>query len=320
MVSRRNSADINQDEELRLLRAHGLSPAALLARGTEAHVYATGTDRVLKVYAGVDQADTLRTLQDFYSRLRLNGVGFALPVIHDITPGQDLLAVTEQRIAGSPISERPEHGHDADLQAAYLDAVVGLGQARVEPAYDRVLLLAGQQQPGHQASDWHGFLRDMIRHQQQSLGLTLELDWPGAAAGVARLLALFSGRYVGRVGVIHGDLFPGNVLVDDNGTVTGIIDFGTFTMFGDPLYDLATACAYYNMYDSDQAHVRAKLLNQAAARVGDQARSRLQAYVLVAALLSCDLYPDPQVLIRQTGHWKWALSILNDPASWELLS
>ncbi|MCW2916398.1 MAG: aminoglycoside phosphotransferase family protein [Actinomycetia bacterium] len=41
--------------------------------------------------------------------------------------------------------------------------------------------------------------------------------------------------------MIHGDLYPGNILMRDRAAVSGVIDFGTFTMIGDPLYDVAAA-------------------------------------------------------------------------------
>jgi len=40
-------------------------------------------------------------------------------------------------------------------------------------------------------------------------------------------------------GVLHGDLHPANILVDD-GQVSGVIDFGDITA-GDPATDLAVA-------------------------------------------------------------------------------
>jgi fructosamine-3-kinase len=46
------------------------------------------------------------------------------------------------------------------------------------------------------------------------------------------------------VGLVHGDLFPGNVMVDDDLRVTGVIDFGFSTVIGDPRLDLVAASAF----------------------------------------------------------------------------
>ncbi len=40
---------------------------------------------------------------------------------------------------------------------------------------------------------------------------------------------------------MHGDYFPGNVLLDDKLNVSAVLDFGTFTTCGDPTLDLAVS-------------------------------------------------------------------------------
>jgi putative membrane protein len=45
-------------------------------------------------------------------------------------------------------------------------------------------------------------------------------------------------------GLVHGDYFPGNVLVSNDLRVTGVIDFGFSTLVGDPRMDLVGASAF----------------------------------------------------------------------------
>lgn len=40
---------------------------------------------------------------------------------------------------------------------------------------------------------------------------------------------------------VHGDAYPGNVLVDDDGKVATILDFGRYSLVGDPHLDVAIA-------------------------------------------------------------------------------
>ncbi len=44
--------------------------------------------------------------------------------------------------------------------------------------------------------------------------------------------------------LVHGDYFPGNVLVGDDLRVSGVIDFGPLTVIGDPMLDLASAVIF----------------------------------------------------------------------------
>lgn len=122
--------------------------------------------------------------------------------------------------------------------------------------------------------------------------------------------------YAGPDGVIHGDLCPDNILVAD-GRISAVIDFGTFTLLGYPLYDLAGACAYYRMYDDDRADVRNRLLGTAAQDLPADRRDDLADYLHVIALLSCDLYPEQDKHIRSTGYYQWAADVLNTPTDWK---
>jgi Phosphotransferase enzyme family len=45
--------------------------------------------------------------------------------------------------------------------------------------------------------------------------------------------------------LVHGDYFPENVIVADDGRVCGVIDFGALTLIGDA--DLDLACAVLNL-------------------------------------------------------------------------
>jgi aminoglycoside phosphotransferase (APT) family kinase protein len=44
--------------------------------------------------------------------------------------------------------------------------------------------------------------------------------------------------------LVHGDYYPANVMIDSDGHVTGLIDFGALTVMGDPRMDAAGAVLY----------------------------------------------------------------------------
>jgi hypothetical protein len=54
-------------------------------------------------------------------------------------------------------------------------------------------------------------------------------------------------------GLVHGDYFAGNVLLDDTLAVSGIVDFSGYTLVGDPLYDTLTAPIFLEMIEETTA-------------------------------------------------------------------
>lgn len=48
---------------------------------------------------------------------------------------------------------------------------------------------------------------------------------------------------------MHDDYFPGNVLVDERGDVTAVIDFNPLTVAGDPRLDLISALIFLEVDD-----------------------------------------------------------------------
>lgn len=84
---------------------------------------------------------------------------------------------------------------------------------------------------------------------------------------------------------------------------------------GDPLYDLGPSCGYYRMYTDAATATRDRLLAHAAIGLSPDRQQALTAYLIVAALLSHDLYPEARP-IHDTGHYRWARDILANAAYW----
>lgn len=270
-----------------------MDPGQLIGTGTgtEAKVYALDENRVLKIYAEPDRRTALETLRDFYDRLESSTLNYALPRIHDIHSHGDLLAVVERRIDGVPMQEYVT-ADAADIEELYLAAASALGTVTLDPPLGHHLLLASEDD-AVEPENWHAFPIALITRKLPAVLSPLREDIPDIDNRVSALLAAFATAYDGPVGVIHGDLYPGNILMTGLQTVSGVIDFGTFTMIGDSLYDVASACGFYRMYDADHADVREHLLKRAADTLTPTRRPALTAFLLTGALLSCDLYPKP---------------------------
>ncbi|NNH76040.1 aminoglycoside phosphotransferase family protein [Nocardia uniformis] len=311
-----DATTISTDSERELLRHYGLTGIQPLGVGTEAHVYALETDRVLKIYADRGQLEVFDTLRDFHDRLDTSAVPWTVPRIHDIARHGDLIAVVEDRVAGTTMDSHATGADDEPLEQLYLQTVQQMSKLMVNPPLGRRLLLPAPGSTGTRGNDWNEFITNTVSEKLRIVAPLLRRDIDDIDTRADCLLGRFSDRYDGPDAVVHGDLYPGNILMTDRATVTGIIDFGTFTMIGDPLYDLATACGFWRMYEPDHATVRNRLLDHASADLPAEQRRRLMDYLLIAALTTCDLYPEQARPIHDTGHYQWALGILTDNQYW----
>ena len=98
--------------------------------------------------------------------------------------------------------------------------------------------------------------------------------------------------------------------------MTGLVDFGSFTLFGNYLLDVAGAFSWYRMYHPDRQAIRARLLPQVLARITQVEVPRLFQFVLANAILTSDLYlVDGNY--QTDGHFGWAAEIVSQDVYWQ---
>lgn len=161
--------------------------------------------------------------------------------------------------------------------------------------------------------DWHTFLGRWLALTLRRLTPFFERDVADFAAKRWRMQDILRRPYDGSYRLIHGDIFPGNLLADENGRIQALVDFGLFTMYGDPLFDAATAWVLFDMYDALRADARARLLPFMIERICNGAVGRLYRYVLLYSLLSADAYAAD----CSDGHYAWCVANLNTAIYWE---
>jgi len=302
----------------RILHKYGVSPQARLSGGMEAEVYACGPDAVLKLYPGTASLAEMRTLQALYDSLQRERVPYVLPWIHTVAEEAGVVVTVEQRLAGTRMSELlPSLGADA-LEAAmgrYLDAALAVSNLSPPPGFDRYKLFDPEGISRRANGDWHRFLARYLALKLAQVGRCLERDVPQFADRVRELQAVLDQPYRGDYRLVHGDFFPGNLLVDGKGRVTALLDFGLLTMYGDSLFDIATGWVFFDMYDELGARARERYLAVILNRLGEGVRGVLYRYVLLYSILSANTYSPTCA----DGHYRWCVANLSNAQYWDAI-
>lgn len=239
-------------ERARLLADFGIDERALIGEGLESRVYALPGDRVLRLARGhVERNPDPRRLKAF-----LDGISghlpFATPRIVELGP-RGLWRV-EHLLPGEALLQRlrrvSDDRRDQALRA-YVEACATLAAVHFDHLpYGHVLARHPVTAP-----DWHSFLRETLSRfvSHNRIAIAHEVGDPyrlaDRAADMLAELPLHPPK-----SLVHGDFFPGNVLVGHDLKVTALVDFGTYTVVGDAPLDLAVACQTLEFIAETTAH------------------------------------------------------------------
>lgn len=251
------------------LKHFGVTEADLLGKGEEARVYALGAGTVVRVYSDQTPSSYVRDLERFYRTLDTRAVGFQVTRFDEIVELDGEVCVVEPRIPGLALADmlRSVQGELRERALAnYMRAASEVQLIGFDADYHGQIL----GQPPVRASTWSSYLHDRVRAS------LVEAPWAKAdLIDPDRALVLFDGlaqrRQAAPRVLAHGDFHPGNVLVDPDGAVTGVIDFASHSVMGDPLLDLTSAAFFFDN-KTDRALATAQAPNVDAATFAEATR------------------------------------------------
>jgi len=84
--------------------------------------------------------------------------------------------------------------------------------------------------------------------------------------------------------LVHGDYFPGNVMIGDDLAVSGVIDFGTLTVMGDTAMDVVSAIIFIEVVPAGDPEDAAYLTARAVRTRGAGFVELMRAYRAYYAL------------------------------------
>lgn len=292
-----------------ILNAYNLSPSDYLGSGMEAQVYQYGLTEVLKIYPNLTHHANISALQRFYMQLNRTAVPFAIPEIVQIDTLASHIVVCERRLSGTPLQTMLPSLSIQQLGAVmehYLDTVMHVPMLAGTLDDTRVLQI---ENPPWQSgiTDWHAFwLRRLQRTLDSDAYTFLRRDVPQFAQIIAYLQDYLHQPYTGQYGLVHGDFYPGNVLVDDQLHISAVFDFSNQTMWGDPVYDIATSWVWFDMYDELECDVRSRYKEMLIRRFGKKFLTRCELYVLLYSIIFANYFDNA----CQDGHYQWSVANL----------
>ncbi len=318
--NRADSKQIQDEERELVLSEFGLAGARPLAIGTEAEVYLKDDHSLLKLYADSSRLGHLQTLGHLYESIDSADVGFRLPAIREIVPYGSLIAVIEERLHGEPLADLLPNLQSDDLDRAeelYVDAVWKLKEIVLRTPPETYMLFDDDQVSLVARESFEAFYARMLDLKLARVSRYFQLSYPRFSADSSQLVNAIRTQRASQPALVHGDFFPGNLLVDAPvSQVQGVIDFGSFTMFGDHLLDVAGAFGFYEMYHPDRALIRERLLSRILPRLSEQERPIFFRFLLANAIVTSDLYASDSNPVND-DHFRWATEIVCEPHYWD---
>ncbi|GAA4219133.1 phosphotransferase [Actinocatenispora rupis] len=291
------------------LRRNGFAVEEALGSGMEAAAFTLGPDSVVKVWFDRTAAD-LAPLVSFYAELLDAGLPFATPDVREVSSLAGRAVTVERRLPGGTLHDALASGAigPPTAQSAALTVITALAEVAAGPAAAALPVLGEAPPWSPNAPTWGDALAAVLRRRLDRYGAGLRAavrDLDAKVAGVLRLLAELPPA---PRGLVHGDLCQPNVLVDDTGRVTALLDWGFLTTKGDPAFDAATFAGFFDMYGPDARRWDDTLTALFCDRLGHR-RDRLLLYRAYYALIGAHAY-DPA---GADGHFAWCAATLDRP-------
>ena len=224
-----------------VLRREGLDDPIFLGAGEDAWAFALSDAEAIRIFPHASKS-FVSELVHLYDRLQGHSFSFQCPRIHEVRVHEGIVYTIEARLPGRPMGE---FCREADGEARrrvlrnYLKALRELGEVEIG---DREFGGLSVSAVWPTAGTWKEFLRRGLETSWRKIGPGLTEEFADLRRIVSRLEVLIEERMDwDRKSLVHGDAYPGNVLVDDDGEVATILDFGRYSLVGDPRLDLAIA-------------------------------------------------------------------------------
>jgi len=270
-----------------LLASLGIPSPVRLGKGMEGHVYDFSADQVIKIWLNkFADEQHLTERQQFYEQINDFGLSFATPLIYKIGTFQGTFYTLERKLFGERGDLFYLQSDPSDKKSLLTQYFAILGELlKVEITGNYGEVLSGPSGKTTVTS-WTEFLRIKLEQTKERCLSHKDHDIPDIEAVFTKYFCeVLPALYLSPCkNLVHGDLFLENVLVNPDGTISALLDFGPLTVVGDHLMDVAGLVYFSGVCEGIDAEVQDQL-EAMASEVYPQDMDIIKAYLLYYCLL-----------------------------------
>lgn len=291
-------------------RREGHDPQPLAA-GVEGAIYDLGNGLIAKVWRERQAAELVR-MQAFYADVAAAGLPFGTPEIVAVEQVDGTAVTYERKLPGVPLDlrlGRDDRGVDRAAARCVSEVLRALATVPATAAMRQLAVLDEDRPLWQDADSFRDALLGLLHRRAERFGPVIRKhlpDFDRRYAALRERIAVLPGC---ADTVIHGDLIPGNILVDEQARPLAVLDFGFLTTAGDPRLDAAIAGSVMNMYGPHAPAITEIMTAQLAADLG-YAAEVLVTYQAAYAVATSNAFTAD----GSDGHFAWCVSQLRRPA------
>jgi fructosamine-3-kinase len=260
-----------------VLLAHGLGPGDKVGEGGESEVYALDDERVLRLHRHESSA-YVRGVAALYDGLDRTAVPYALPQVLEVHQDGEVSWSIERRLDGRPLDGllpvlRGEER--ARALTAYVDGAAAFGRLGLPTGWEgRFGELCTAE--GLRADRWGDLLAERLRLQRDRARPIVAGEAPDFERAARHVIAEARTEPDRPPTLVHGDWFPGNVLMGDDLQVSAAIDLGWLSVVGADDHDVRSAVVFNEVRPWQQPEDLQVLLAAAARHLGATAGAAIE--------------------------------------------
>lgn len=300
------NVSLTAEAALKKLIQLGIDDAHHVASGMEGHIFRVGNRTVAKVWYCKSPAE-VESLRRFYTLLQTLDLPFRTPQIVEVRAVDDTTVSLERELTGTPLRDLIGET-DLEPPTFACEAVLNVLGALKDSFMDHDSPLAVLGVTPSRRARFGGptaILLEVADQKVRRYGDQLRRSVPGFDQIYSRTVHHLLELPVTGAQAVHGDLCPENILLDEEGKVAAVLDWGFLSLLGDAALDASVACGVYNMYGPHHRELDETFLTACQERLG-YSRERLLLYRALYAIVSSNAYAED----GRDGQYAWCVENL----------
>lgn len=278
-----------------------------LATGVEGAIYDLGDGLIAKVWRERRAAE-LERMRSFYVDVAAAGLPFGTPEILHVEDIGGTALTYERKLPGEPLQLRlgvADREIGPSAARCVIDVLRALATVPGSTSMRQVAVLDEERPLWADTDTFCSALLALLGRRAARFGPVIRKHLPDFDRRYAALQERLATLGTCPDTVVHGDLFGGNILVDDQNRPLAVLDFGFLATAGDPRLDAAITASVMNMYGPHALSITRDLTARFARDFGYPAEVLLIYQAVYAVATSNAFTPD-----GSDGHFAWCIAQL----------